>query len=363
MIKYTVRSREIIDLVNDIKRGRLVLSPFFQRNLVWREIHKKDFIETILKGFPFPQIFIARGTIDVDSMTSTSCIVDGQQRMNSIIQFVNNELEVNGKNFSDLSVSEREDFLKYEVAVIDFDLNENDPQLIDIFQRLNRTFYSLSTIEKYSTEYASSEYMLVAKVLCDELPFVRNTDDDIEEASPSLEKNPNITHEFFQWVGRQHLGQYQELMLGGKIFSPYETSRMVHLMYTLNLMATYEFGFYNRNDKAREYLEKYAEVYPLKDDIAEIFGRTAAFVNAMRFPKTSMWMKKANAFTLFIVVTSQLVVYEDTGARKTKTALENFEKQVPDSYALAAREGVNNRAERKLRHDILSEFASAQLGL
>ena len=57
MTKYQVRSRELIDLVNEIRSKRLIMSPYFQRNLVWRLVHKVDFIKTILLGYPFPQIF------------------------------------------------------------------------------------------------------------------------------------------------------------------------------------------------------------------------------------------------------------------------------------------------------------------
>lgn len=66
MIKYSVRSRQLIDIVNDIKNNRIIVSPYFQRNLVWREIHKIDFIKTILMGLPFPQIFIANGDINIE---------------------------------------------------------------------------------------------------------------------------------------------------------------------------------------------------------------------------------------------------------------------------------------------------------
>jgi hypothetical protein len=48
MIKYSVRSRQLIDIIGDIKRNKVILAPYFQRNLVWRLIHKQDFIKTIL---------------------------------------------------------------------------------------------------------------------------------------------------------------------------------------------------------------------------------------------------------------------------------------------------------------------------
>ena len=148
MIRYQVRSKELIDLVNEIKSRRLILSPYFQRNLVWRNVHKIDFIKTILMGLPFPQIFIAKGTIDLESMTTTSCIVDGQQRMSSIVDFTSNKLKVDSKYFKDFSPEIQEEVLKYQVPIIDLDLKNDAPEVKEIFQRLNRTFYSLNSIEK-----------------------------------------------------------------------------------------------------------------------------------------------------------------------------------------------------------------------
>lgn len=51
MSQYKVRSRDLVDLVNDINGDALILSPFFQRKLVWRRAHQVDFIKTILLGY------------------------------------------------------------------------------------------------------------------------------------------------------------------------------------------------------------------------------------------------------------------------------------------------------------------------
>ena len=345
MIRYAVRSRQIVDLLGEIKRGSLILSPYFQRNLVWRDGHKQDFIETILRGYPFPQIFISKGSIDVATMVSTSCVVDGQQRMNSIREFIENRLAVGGRYFNDLTIAEREEFLKYEVAVIDLDLRDDDPQIIEVFKRLNRTFYALSTIEKLATEYASAEFMLVAKYLSGEIIDVEQYNDIIIQGS-----DPNITPEFVRWAKPERVRSFRELLLDGKIFSPYETSRMVHLMYTLNLEATYIFGFYNRNDKAKDMLDQFADSLPMRDDIVEKFERAAALFNKMRFHKGSMWLNKANSFSLFSVLARHLGHAEDLGARFLRETLVEFENRVPPDYQLAAKEGVNNKREREIRN-------------
>lgn len=175
-LKYAVRSREIVDLMSAMRSGRLNLSPYFQRNLVWRDAHRRDFIDTILKGYPFPQIFLARGPINLETMEASQAVVDGQQRLNTIRDFIEGRLDMGGRFFKELPEKDREEFFKYEVAVIDFDLDAGDPRLKDVFHRLNRTFYSLSAIEKLASEYSASEFMLVARVLSGEI--LKNRPDD-----------------------------------------------------------------------------------------------------------------------------------------------------------------------------------------
>ena len=190
MVKYNVRSRQLVDLVGEVNRNKLILSPPFQRNLVWRTIHKIDFIKTILLGFPFPQIFVAKGELNADELTTTSVVVDGQQRMNSILEYIRNDYPVDGQYYRDLAKTVRDEFLKYEIAIIELDLESDDPKIIELFQRLNRTFYGLTKIEKIATEYAASEFMLVAKLLTEEI--------DLEDAE--TQKDFNITKEFKAWA-------------------------------------------------------------------------------------------------------------------------------------------------------------------
>ena len=118
MIEYRVRSVSLLNLVNDVQRGRLIPDAYFQRNLVWREVHKRDFIKTILLGYPFPQIFISKGKVNVETMSTVSCIVDGQQRTNAIMTYINGDFDVDGKKYNDLPEAQKAEFLKYEIAIM-----------------------------------------------------------------------------------------------------------------------------------------------------------------------------------------------------------------------------------------------------
>ena len=350
MIKYQIRSRELLDLIKDVRDKRLVISPYFQRDLVWRELHKVDFIRTIRMGYPFPQIFISRGRINVDTMTSQACVVDGQQRMNAIHEYLADELRVDGGFFSELTPSEKEQFLKYEVPVIDLDLAEDDPQIIEVFTRLNRTFYSLSKIEKLATEYAPSEFMFVAKLLTNQLSLAAESDDP-------LKKDPNVPEELYDWASGQKVLSYQEWLLDTGIFSPYESSRKAPLMFTLNLMATSMGGFFNRNDLSESYLETFKEGFTKKTTLIKNFEKVSKFLLDLDLPHGSYWFNKANAFSLFAFFVSNSGKLSTINKAQLKTRLTAFEQRVPAKYSLAAKEAVNNVRERSTRDEYISKIA------
>jgi hypothetical protein len=358
MIRYQVRSKDLIDVVNEVRDKRLIMSPYFQRNLVWRQIHKIDFIKTILLGYPFPQIFIAKGNIDLQTMTNTSCIVDGQQRMNTIFEYVKGEFKVEGKNFHDLDVKEKEAFLRYQIPIIDLDMDTNDPEIIEIFKRLNRTFYSLSTIEQLSTEYAPSEFMLLAKLLTDEIKFTQDEDD--EDLLP-LQLNPNIPDSFIEWSINKVVKYYNRLILDESIFTLYELTRQVHLMFTLNLIATYTSDFYNRNEFVIIYLEEYKDNYPIKDKSLNALEQAASKVLKLKLKKKSYWLNKANIFSIIILFAKNIDSLENLDEKVFKENLEAFELELPTDYQLAAKEAVNNKRERLIRNQYLNVLFNKSL--
>lgn len=338
MLRYHVRSRDLIAVVDDLRAGKLILSPYFQRNLVWREVHKKDFIDTILLGLPFPQIFIAQGDIDVETLTSRSVIVDGQQRVNAIKEFVSGELEVNGKTFNQLE--NKEDFLRYQVPVIDLEIKASDPQIIDIFKRLNRTFYALSSIEKMSTEYATVDLMLIAKFACGLLRPIENGDQ--EEGEELVDLHPLMPEDFLPWATSFDMSNFQCWLLKTNIFSEFEIARIVHLMFTLNIISTVYSGFFPRNDKTRDFLEDTRDRFPFRDEILSGLETAAETLLGIDLPENSVWYSKSNAFSLMVICFWHSDALRRKGLDNVRVALIGLSDNLPDDYALAAREGVNN---------------------
>lgn len=344
MVDYRVRSVSLLNLINDIRNERLIPDAYFQRNLVWREIHNKDFIKTILLGYPFPQIFISKGKVDVETMSTVSCIVDGQQRANAISTFIDNEFSVDDKYFDDLSPDEKSNFLKYEIAVIELDLDNNDPRVQDIFQRINRTSNSLTSIEKMASEFATSDFMLVGKLLSDQISLEQSDVDDYRE-------DPNIPTEFYSWAKSKNVSKIVQLITRKNIFTPRELSRKSHLMHVLNIMSSLELGFFNRNEKTVDNLNGYAVSFPKKDEIVELMEGSADVILKMKLKQKSYWYNKSNIYSLLVAIGNSIKDKKIIKVDVLKGLLENFEENVPEDYKIAASESVNNTKARVLRNE------------
>lgn len=345
MIRYTIRPFPLLDLINDVRNGRLIPDAYFQRNLVWRDVHKRDFIETILKGLPFPQMFFSRGKIDVESMRTTKCIVDGQQRTNAIIEFVDNKFELNGRSFKDFSEQEKTDFLKYEIAIVELDLDNDDPQVKEVFARVNRTSNSLTTIEKLTSAYASTEYMFTARLISGDIEFPGAGD---EEADWRID--PNTPPELYVWANKwDSAGVFSDEFIRIGVFREREISRMVHVMYVLNIISTIISGFFNRNEKTMELLNDYSQSFPKKDWVVELLSSVGATLRELNVQKDSFWTAKANFFSLCVALANAAIEGKILDIGNTRHALIEFSRAIPEDYALAAREAVNNKREREVR--------------
>lgn len=360
-LRYQVRSREIVDLYHAMRTSRLTLTPYFQRNLVWRDAHKRDFIDTILKGYPFPQIFLARGPMDLVSMEAGQCVVDGQQRLSTIRQFIEGFLPIKDGLFQDLPARAREEFLKYEVAVIDFDLDAGDPRLKDVFHRLNRTYYSLSAIEKISSEYSASEFLLVARVLSSEITAQEDEnneellEDDSAAAVNPFNRDPGIDEESWQWLIARADGPYASLITQGNVFTAFEFDRKVPLMFTLNVMCTYLLGYFNRNDKVRRLLEDKNSYFSEREEVVSAINAAATFISSLNLPPASMWWNKANFFTLICELARNPSILTNSPST-IKERLDTFSKSVTEEYGLAAREGVGRKGQREFRGGVVRDL-------
>ena len=113
----------VSDFLDWHRTKRLNLNPHFQRRSVWSTQAKTMLIDTILRGYPIPKIYI-RSIIDTKTQIAYREVVDGQQRLRSILEFASGRLklgrradEFSGLTYEDLSAENKQSFLAYTMAV------------------------------------------------------------------------------------------------------------------------------------------------------------------------------------------------------------------------------------------------------
>jgi len=148
-------------IIDQIERGNIQLNPKFQRRDAWNITRKSRFIESLLLGFPIPQIVLATNPNNKGKFI----VIDGKQRLLSLLQFYakseskNNgftlkdmefKTELNGHNYNDLrnnSLSEIDALENQTIRTI-LIRNWHREDLLDrIFYRLNLEITPLSPQE------------------------------------------------------------------------------------------------------------------------------------------------------------------------------------------------------------------------
>jgi len=170
MKSYDSRTYSINDFVEWDAAKQLELNPRFQRRAVWTDKAKSYLIDTILRGKPIPKIFI-RQKINVTTKTSIREVVDGQQRLRTILAFIRDGFTVSkGHNveygnllFSQLPEDIQGQLLGYEVSV-DLLINLPDAEILDIFSRLNSYAVTLNEQEKINADHFGPFKLLADKI-------------------------------------------------------------------------------------------------------------------------------------------------------------------------------------------------------
>ncbi len=145
------------DFLSWQRSGSLELSPQFQRRPLWPPSAKSYLIDTIVRGLPIPIIFIREMT-NLDTLESKREVVDGQQRLRTLFAFIDpkslsdynrdrdwftvkksHNPEISGKTFSELPKGVRTRILDYGFSVHILSSDVGDPEVLQIFARLNST--------------------------------------------------------------------------------------------------------------------------------------------------------------------------------------------------------------------------------
>lgn len=348
-MKYLFRrnTKTIQEINRDFTEGKLFADSSYQRRKVWNDQDKVRLIETILMELVIPEVFFWTTDRDPDTGVASTHIVDGQQRINAIVDFIGGEFSLNErylmndeikrlcgrKGFKELDQSFKNKIWEYPISIVEIDPECHIAEIKELFYRLNLTNYNLNQQEK------------------------RNSKDSIfGDKSEALS-----TYDFWKKA---------------KLFSSADAKRMKDVEYCCSIYILANEGIVDQTNgkKINNYYDDYKDEFDTDDKLKnKILNAMSVIEDILDKTTISFVSKKAQMYTLFCVIFKMLeeekdftdffekikvfvsayskfrnefvLEYEDD---LTSTVYANIKK-----YKLASSEGINKVANRTIRFEIL----------
>ena len=249
---------------NRLRDQTLNMKPPYQRNPVWQISQKAYLIDTILRGYLVPELYLQ--TITSATGDEQHIVVDGQQRVRACLEFLNNEFTLgdNSEEYSELTFEELDDTAKKRIFAYKFVIRTlpdlADAELREIFGRLNRNNVALNRQELRNATYWGDVY------------------DENEQAKSNadLDQNGYLTSNDFR--------------------------RMLDIEYISELVAAFLFGPQNKKAKLDEYYADFEEEFPDKDRVETAFETILRELQGIySWPTPLRWSRKVDFYTLFLV--------------------------------------------------------------
>lgn len=332
--------------------GTLTLKPPYQRNPVWMARQKNHLVESVLMKIPIPEIFVQRSTDEEGS--TTYAVVDGQQRISALMQFIGSysgegqeefdqftldKLDVESdwysRAFADLDGPERKQFFGYELAVRYLN-SDDEEEMKGVFRRLNSYTVPLKPQELRHATYSG--------------PFAHLADKLATDHGDFFAENRIIT---VGAIRRMADVEFVAELLIGTMHGPQGGSaKVIDDYYTA--------------------YEDFEEEFPRQRKTRVRFEETMAGIERI-FPdlRGSRWGNKSDFYSLFVALAASLPAgpLADRTATRFRRALTKFESEVEErvadeearvsktaaSYARGVMRAPNEKSRRSARHAALLE--------
>jgi uncharacterized protein with ParB-like and HNH nuclease domain len=226
------------------------------------EKERSGLIETILLNLPFPEIYIQVVT-DSDTGLQQHVVVDGQQRITSILMFIDGLVSLpdtiawEGKRFNQLDDNERKRFWEYKVVVRMINTT-SEADIRDLFTRLNTNTIALNDQELRNARFIGH----------------------FKETSERLADNP-----FFQSI---------------RLFTAREIRRMEDVEFVSELLLRVVEGVTNKKDMLDTAYADYDEDFPREGEFEEEFNAAIQLLVSLTTDDNATLIKtKSNFYSLF----------------------------------------------------------------
>jgi hypothetical protein len=318
--------------------GTLEMRPPFQRNPVWAIAQKSLLIDTILRAYPIPELYVQE---NVDERgVEHHVVVDGQQRLRACLEFLEGAFTLTDTTnadwedaaFDDLSAEDKKRIFGYSFLVRQLP-ELPDPELREIFTRLNRNTVSLNKQELRHATYWG--------------PFIKLME--------SL-----ADHEFWTSSG---------------VFTANDIRRMLDVEFVSELTVAYLHGFQNKKASLERWYEVYEPSFDRGDEVAAMFNTVLGEIGKI-LPDIheTRWRKKSDFYTLFLLLAahSSKLPLSKTKREDARRSLVRFGDEVNShisratpktkgvtKYAAAVEKAASDLGSRRDRAEVLERVLSS----
>ncbi|MDD2723703.1 MAG: DUF262 domain-containing protein [Methylovulum sp.] len=156
--------------VDKWEKEQLII-PEFQREYVWDQVKASKLIESFLLGLPVPNVFLYQ-----DRKTKKQSIIDGQQRIRSVIMFFTGDAKFKklknvlpkwqGKTYKTLEEADKnqlDDAVLRATVIQQLDPDDNT-SIYKIFERLNTSSMALNPMEIRKCVYSGDFFTLLEEL-------------------------------------------------------------------------------------------------------------------------------------------------------------------------------------------------------
>ncbi|MHA0937949.1 DUF262 domain-containing protein [Enterobacter kobei] len=220
ILKRDSNSINIASFWEGYSLNKFNFDPPYQRDSVWDEEKQSFFIDSILRNYPIPPIFLHQ-KIDDDTGKITFEVVDGKQRLTAIVNFIRgiiisaseeNDDELTGVSFEDLGNEQYAEikklFWRYQMPIEYIDTE--DEKIIDsIFYRLNRNGERLNGQELRNAKYHQTNFYQ-SVVELSQITFWQKTLNHVDKKR--MEDKEFISELVFTLLENQVFGATQDII-------------------------------------------------------------------------------------------------------------------------------------------------------
>jgi hypothetical protein len=220
--------------------GTLSITPKFQRRDVWKTPARSYFIDSLLRGMPVPPIYL-RLVQSADTRKQIREVIDGQQRLNSVIDYIDGKFRLS-KNlqapwsnqfFDGLTENDQRQIMISTFTATIFK-GISDEQVLEIFARLNTYSVRLNSQELRNGQFFGAFKQTVYRLAVEHLTF---------------------------W--RKH-----------RVFTEMMIARMLEAEYTSELLIAGHSGMQDKKKSVDKFYADFDETYPTESRDAKRFRQT-----------------------------------------------------------------------------------------